>query len=279
MAKTLQDYKSSVKPIWCAKCGHYGVLNSLYRAFVELDIDPANAVTVSGIGCSSRLPYFVNAYGFHGVHGRALPTAMGVKVANPELTVVATGGDGDGLAIGIGHFPHACRRNVDITYVMMDNFIYGLTKGQASPTTHTGHAAKASPQGPSETPIDPATLAITFGATYVARCFSGQPAQTAAILNEAIAHKGFSFIHVLGPCATFYDTLQICREGTAQLEEGYDDTNKQSATATATSINPIYLGVLYKSDQPVHVQGQPTSSLPERAERMQRLDKVFANYV
>jgi 2-oxoglutarate ferredoxin oxidoreductase subunit beta len=131
---TLDFYKSDEKPTWCPGCGDFGVLASLYRAFAELDLDPAKTVVVSGIGCSSRLPGFVSTYGFHSLHGRPLPVAMGVKLANPDLTVIAVGGDGDGFAIGAGHFPHAARRNVDITYLVMDNEIYGLTKGQVSPT-------------------------------------------------------------------------------------------------------------------------------------------------
>ena len=129
------SFKSDLKPIWCPGCGDFGVLAAAYRAFAELDLDPDNTVIVSGIGCSSRFPGFVTTYGFHGVHGRALPTAMGVKLANPELDVIAVGGDGDGFAIGGGHFPHAARRNVDITYIIMNNQTYGLTKGQVSPTS------------------------------------------------------------------------------------------------------------------------------------------------
>ncbi len=252
----------------------------MFRAFTDLELEPADTVIVSGIGCSSRLPYFVSTYGYHGVHGRALPTATGIKIANPDLNVVVAGGDGDGLAIGAAHFTHTCRRNVDITYIMMDNFIYGLTKGQASPTTHPGHSTKSTPEGPLEIPLDPSVFAITFGATYVARCFSAQPAETANIMAEAIKHKGFSFVQVLSPCKTFYDTQQLCRETTAPLGEAvYDPSDHQAAIAAAMNTDPIYLGVLFNSDQPPHVEGQPLSSLPERAERMERLDKVFSKYV
>ena len=142
-----KDYKSDLKPIWCPGCGDFGVLAATYRAFAELDLDPDNTVVVSGIGCSSRFPGFVTTYGYHCVHGRALPTAMGVKMANPELEVIAVGGDGDGFAIGGGHFPHAARRNVDITYIVMDNEIYGLTKGQVSPTSLHDQKSPSSPYG------------------------------------------------------------------------------------------------------------------------------------
>jgi len=143
------DFKSDLKPIWCPGCGDFGVLASLYRAFAHLDLDPAKTVVVSGIGCSSRLPGFVSTYGVHTLHGRPLPVAMGVKLANPDLNVIAVGGDGDGFAIGAGHFPHAARRNVDITYLVMDNEIYGLTKGQVSPTSLTDQKAPSTPWGTS----------------------------------------------------------------------------------------------------------------------------------
>lgn len=223
----------------------------------------------------------MNAYGYHGVHGRALPTAMGMKLASPELTVVVVGGDGDGLAIGAGHFPHACRRNYDVTYVMMDNFIYGLTKGQASPTTHQGHVTKTTPEGPQELPLDPAVIAITFGATFVARCFSGQPAEMAATISQAIQHPGFSFIQVLSPCTTFYDTFQLCRETTSPLELGAHDTsNPREALDVAMEQQPIRLGVLYHNPQPaVQLRGKAKTERASRLERLQAVDALFEKYV
>lgn len=222
----------------------------------------------------------MSTYGYHGVHGRALPTAMGMKVANPDLNILVMGGDGDGLAIGAGHFPHACRRNMDFTYIMMDNFIYGLTKGQASPTTHPGHATKSTPEGPPELPMDPSVMAITFGASFVARCFSGQPAQMADIIAAGIQHKGFSFIQVLSPCTTFYDTYQLCRENTKVLDEGSHDISDQGqALQTALLQDPVRLGILYKADLPVRVFGQPMNARLGETERLEAVDKLFARYV
>ncbi|HYD29370.1 MAG TPA: thiamine pyrophosphate-dependent enzyme, partial [Azospirillaceae bacterium] len=159
---------------------------------------------VSGIGCSSRIPAYTNVYGYHGIHGRALPAAAGLKVARPDLTVVVTGGDGDGFSIGGGHFLHACRRNVDMTYVVMDNQVYGMTKGQASPTTDPDWTkSKLTPQGTGINPIQPISLALACGANFIARGFAGDPNEVARLISLGIKHPGFSVIHVLSPCVTF----------------------------------------------------------------------------
>lgn len=205
---------------------------------------------------------------------------MGIKIGNPDLNVVVMGGDGDGLAIGAAHFPHACRRNLDITYIMMDNFIYGLTKGQASPTTHQTKITKTTPEGPPEIPLDPSVFAITFGATFVARCFSAQPTVLSDILVQAIQHKGFSFVQVLSPCTTFYDTYQMCRENTDALLEGsHDIHNQNEALQVAIQRDPVRLGILYRAENhPVRVQGKPLAERLGHRERMQEIDKMFARY-
>ena len=199
-----KQYKSGVKPIWCPGCGHYSVLNAITKAFSALQQAPENSVLVSGIGCSSRLPAYVNSYGFHGVHGRALPVAAGLKVARPELNVIALGGDGDGFSIGGNHFLHACRRNVNIVYVVMDNEVYGMTKGQASPTTpeHWDHS-KLTPHGPEVRPFQPCAIALAAGASFIARGHSGDPNGLAKILFDAVQHPGFAFVQVLSQCVTF----------------------------------------------------------------------------
>ena len=179
------DFKSELKPIWCPGCGDFGVLASLYRSMADLDLDPSQTVIVSGIGCSSRLPHFASTYGIHTLHGRPLPVAMGVKLANPELTVIAVGGDGDGFAIGAGHFPHAARRNVDITYLVMDNEIYGLTKGQASPTSLYEQKAPSTPFGNPEDPLNPLALAISAGASFVARGASFNTKALTELITQA----------------------------------------------------------------------------------------------
>lgn len=199
------DYKSDLKPIWCPGCGDFGVLASLYRAFAQLNLDPAKTVVVSGIGCSSRLPGFVSTYGVHTLHGRALPVAMGVKLANPELTVVAVGGDGDGFAIGAGHFPHAARRNIDITYLVMDNEIYGLTKGQASPTSRRGTRTPSTPGGSVDAPLSALRLALGAGARFVARGIDTQQKVLPDILRRAHAHKGAALVEIIQNCIVYND--------------------------------------------------------------------------
>jgi 2-oxoglutarate ferredoxin oxidoreductase subunit beta len=197
------DYKSDVKPIWCPGCGDYHVLLSFTRAFAELGLVPEETVVVSGIGCSSRIPAYTKCYGFHGVHGRSLALATGLKVSRPDLTVVVASGDGDGYSIGGNHFLHACRRNIDMTYVVMDNRVYGMTKGQPSPTTEPDFDTALSPGGTGLSPFHPLVIALAAGANFVARSFSGDLNVTTSILVEAIRHPGFSFVEILSPCVTF----------------------------------------------------------------------------
>jgi 2-oxoglutarate ferredoxin oxidoreductase subunit beta len=197
------DYKSNVQPVWCPGCGDYHVLMSFTRAFAQLGLPPEQIAVISGIGCSSRIPAYTNCYGFHGVHGRSLALAAGLKVTRPDLTVVVASGDGDGYSIGGNHFLHACRRNVDMTYVVMDNRVYGMTKGQPSPTTEPDWDSDLAPGGTGVSPFHPLVIALASGANFVARAFSGSPNETADLLVEAIRHPGFSFIEILSPCVTF----------------------------------------------------------------------------
>jgi 2-oxoglutarate ferredoxin oxidoreductase subunit beta len=243
------DYKSEVKPIWCPGCGDFGVLSAFYKALADLNVDPANAVIVSGIGCSGRFPAFVEAYGFHGVHGRALPLATGVKMSNPDLTVAVVGGDGDAFSIGAGHLPHAARRNVDLTYVVMDNEIYGLTKGQPSPTSPHGMEKKAAPYGSPDTPINPILMALAYGATFVARGFSSRPKDVTELIKQGIRHKGFAFIQIFSPCVTFNDTYDHFRQLTANLPTDHDSSNRMVAMERAMSLDPLYLGVYYREER------------------------------
>lgn len=199
-----KDYKSDVKPIWCPGCGHFAVLSAITKALAQLALPREQVALVSGIGCSSRLPAYTHVYGFHGVHGRALPVATGLKTARPDLTVLVTGGDGDGFSIGGNHFIHACRRNLDLTYIAMDNQVYGMTKGQASPTTAPDWTrSKLTPHGTGLPRFNPAAIALAAGAGFIARGFSGDPGGLARLLVEAIQYPGFAFIHVLSPCVTF----------------------------------------------------------------------------
>ncbi len=244
-----KDYKSELKPIWCPGCGDFGVLASLYRAFAELDLDPLNTVVVSGIGCSSRLPGFVTTYGVHTLHGRPLPVAMGVKLANPELTVIAVGGDGDGFAIGAGHFPHAARRNIDVTYLVMDNEIYGLTKGQVSPTSLTDQKAPTTPWGNLETPLNTLAFAIASNASFVARGASFNTKTLTELIVQAIEHKGFSYIDAMSPCVIFNNTQESWKERVTDVEPDHDPADRVAAFDLALR-GGFKLGILYRELRP-----------------------------
>jgi len=211
-ALAAKDFKSDTKPVWCPGCGDYGVLTSLARALSDLGLRPESTAIVSGIGCSSRMPAYTTCYGFHGVHGRALPVATGLKISRPDLTVIAAGGDGDGYSIGGNHFLHACRRNVDFTYIVMDNHVYGMTKGQASPTTEPDWDNALTPGGSGLRPFQPLVIALASGANFVARAFSGDIVGTAAIIAEAIKAPGFSFVELLSPCVTFRPEQRAWKE-------------------------------------------------------------------
>lgn len=244
-----KQYKSDLKPIWCPGCGDYGVLAATFRAFSELGLDPDKTVIVSGIGCSGRFPGFVTSYGYHSVHGRALPTAMGVKMANPELEVIAVGGDGDGFAIGGGHFPHAARRNVDITYIVMNNEIYGLTKGQVSPTSQHDQKSPSSPYGNVESPLNTMATAIAADASFVARGASFKAKELTEMIIAAIGNKGFSFIDAYSPCTSFNNTTQIWKDGVKYLDEAHDPNDRAAAFARALE-DPMTLGVYYRNERP-----------------------------
>jgi 2-oxoglutarate ferredoxin oxidoreductase subunit beta len=243
---TPNEYKSGVPPVWCPGCGDYGVLASFLKAIAELRIPREQLTIVSGIGCSSRFPAFVEAYGFHGTHGRALPIATGIKMARPDLIVVTVGGDGDAFSIGMGHLPHAIRRNIDITYIVMDNEIYGLTKGQPSPTSPIGLEKKASPYGTAERPINPLQLVLAAGATWVGRGFSSKPKELTDLIKAAIQHKGFSFLQVISPCVTFYDTYEHFKSITKPLPPEHDPRDRLSALRYAMDEQNVYLGLFYE---------------------------------
>jgi 2-oxoglutarate/2-oxoacid ferredoxin oxidoreductase subunit beta len=220
------SFKGKIHPDWCPGCGDFSVLSALQTALFELGLKPHQVVTISGIGCSSNLPGFINTYGMHTLHGRSLAVATGVKMANHELKVICTGGDGDGFGIGGNHFMHTMRRNVDLTYIVMDNQIYGLTTGQTSPTSRKGMKTKSTPFGNVENPINPIPLAIVGGATYVARGFSGKQRHLVDLLKGAIQHKGFSLVDVFSPCVTYNkdNTYQFFNPRVKPLEESGHDT-------------------------------------------------------
>ncbi len=256
-----KDFSSGAHPIWCPGCGDYGVLNGLERALVTLGRPPHEIVLVSGIGCSSRLPGYMSCYGFHGVHGRALPAATGLKLARPDLEVIAVGGDGDGFSIGGNHFIHACRRNVDMLYLVMDNRVYGMTKGQPSPTTEPDWDSALTPGGIGIRAFNPISLAITAGANFVARGFSGDPKGLAALIVEAIKWPGFAFLEVLSPCITFrpeeFEWKSKVRHDAVAVHN-----DRGPAAAAALSDDGFSLGVLFRgTGAPTEVPIQAKSSL------------------
>lgn len=250
----LADFKTNEKSWWCPGCGDFGVLAALQRALVDLGRQPHEVALVAGIGCSGKIGNYINCYNFHVVHGRALPTAMGMKLANRDLTVLAAGGDGDGYAIGAGHFLHAVRRNVDITYIVMDNQIYGLTKGQVSPTSGEGFKTRTSPDGNIERPVRPMQLAIAAGATFVASGFSSDIRQLASLIKQGIEHKGFALINAYSPCVTFnkVNTYDWFKEVLVNLDEdeSYDATSRTMALQRLIETDEQVRGLVYKSDQP-----------------------------
>jgi 2-oxoglutarate ferredoxin oxidoreductase subunit beta len=255
------DYKSDYKPIWCPGCGDYTVLSSLTKALAMLQLPPHEVAVVSGIGCSSRIPAYTNCYGFHGVHGRALAAGTGLKVARPDLTVVVTGGDGDGYSIGGNHFLHACRRNVDLTYIVMDNHVYGMTKGQASPTTEPDWDNKLSPGGTGIRSFHPLVVALASGANFVARAFSGDPNGTAELIAQAIRHPGFSFVEILSPCVTFRPEQRGWKElvHKAPVPETADPARAARRIMTDDGFN---LGVLYAGRRPVYARPATATTAP-----------------
>lgn len=248
-----KDYLSELKPVWCPGCGDYGVLNALSLAFSALAFKPERLALVSGIGCSSRIPGYVHSYGFHGIHGRALPVATGLKLGQPELTVLVTMGDGDAYSIGGNHFLHAARRNLDLTCVIMDNRIYGMTKGQASPTTPLGDVTGTTPYGSIDPPLHPLVLALAAGATFAARGFSWDPKRLAALLVRGIQHHGFSVVDVISPCVVFRpeDRTGLRAQLTWNEEEAAVQ-DRFEAMKRAAAEGGRHLGIFYEERRPTY---------------------------
>ncbi len=244
------DLNIAEKPNWCPGCGNFGILLALKGAIVELNIEPENVAMVSGIGCSGKIPHWIRTYGLHGIHGRALPVASAIKLSNHELSVFAVGGDGDGYGIGMCHFIHTMRRNIDMTYVVHNNMIYGLTTGQTSPTSEKGTRTKSTPSGAIEVPVNPIALAISTGATFVARSFAGDVKHLQKMIVEAVKHRGFSLIDVLQPCVSFnrVNTYDWYKQRVYDLSTiGHDPANKMAAyTKSQEWGEQIPIGIFYK---------------------------------
>lgn len=224
-----KEYRSNIEPTWCPGCGDFGVVSALAKAFSEEKFDPTALELVSGIGCSSRLPLFMNAFGLHTAHGRAIPAAVGARLAKPEVPTIVTAGDGDLFSIGMEHFPHAARKNFNMTVIMMDNRMYALTKNQVSPTSRKGYKGSLTPYGNIDEPMNVLSFAIASGATFVAQSYSGNPKHLTEIIEAAVEHKGFSFVNVLSPCPTFnkIDTFKYYKGRLIDInkELGHDPTD------------------------------------------------------
>ncbi len=269
---TVNDYSGKIKPDWCPACGNFAQLSAIKNVLTELKIEPENVVVVSGIGCSSNLPEFIKAYGFHGLHGRLLPVASAVKWANRKLTVIGYGGDGDGFFEGTQHFFHTAKRNVDLTYIVSDNQIFGLTTGQASPTSEIGFISKTTPDGNIEKPVNPMTFALSAGATFVARSFSGDPKHLQEVVKKGIQHKGFSFIDVFSPCVTFNktNTYDYFRKRVYKYEAKDPSNFEEAYRAVQEWGDRIPIGVFYQ------VKGQSYEDLdPVTAEETALTERPY----
>lgn len=254
-APTAKDFRSTLKPIWCPGCGDYGVVTAVYRALAAIGRPPHEVAFISGIGCSSRIPGYTTAYGFNTVHGRALPIAQGIKIANPDLLVLVAGGDGDGFSIGGGHVPHAIRRNLDLTYIVMDNQIYGLTKGQLSPTSARGTKTASSLYGSIEDPVNPLLYVLAYGAGFVAQGIPSDLDGLSKLIEEAIRYPGFSFVNIQSPCVTYGDVENQMKAQKTRMkklsEMGHDPSNRIRAMELASEYSTeLYTGVFYRNPNP-----------------------------
>ncbi len=256
---TIQDYAEATTITWCPGCGNFGILTALRKALVALTIEPYQVLLVSGIGQAGKLPHYTKCHLLNELHGRTLPAAIGAKIANPELTVIAVGGDGDGYGEGGNHWIAAMHRNIDITYIVHNNQVYGLTKGQASPTSDFGFITKTTPEG-SWAPVNPIALAIASDASFVGRSFAGDIKHLSQLIRLAIEHKGFALLDVLQPCVSFNhkNTYSWYRERVYKLDEesGYDPGDRVAAFAKALEWGDrIPVGLIYRKERPTY-EGQ-----------------------
>lgn len=267
-----KDFNTKYQPTWCPGCGDYGIWAALKESFVKLGWRPDQFVVVYGIGCSGNMNDFIKSYGFHALHGRAIPNAIGIKLANHKLPVVCVVGDGDCYGEGGNHLIHAARGNFDMTVLVHDNRVYGLTTGQVAPTAQKGQKSKSTPAGIIEVPLNPLTLGITQGATFVAQGFAGDIPHLTNLIVKAVQHKGFSLVNILQPCVTFnkINTYQWFRERIYKLSAAYDSKNKIKALRVALKLgDKIPLGIVYQETRPTYEE-----SLPQIKEKPQVEQKL-----
>jgi 2-oxoglutarate ferredoxin oxidoreductase subunit beta len=281
---TVSDY-AGLKPAWCPGCGNFGILKALNRALIEMNIEPHRVLLVSGIGQAGKLPHYTRGNVFNSLHGRPVPPAIGAKISNPELTVIAVSGDGDAYGEGGNHFIHAARRNHDITYLVHNNQVYGLTKGQASPTSDVGFITKTTPYG-AASPVNPVALAIVSGASFVGRGFAGDIDHLSNLIKKGITHRGFALIDILQPCVSFNhkNTFQWYQERIYNLEdERYDPSDKKAALEKALIWgDEIPVGIIYEENLPVYEDQLPALSegpLVKQRIDPRRVEKLLAEFM
>lgn len=271
---------------WCPKCGNFGLLNTLKKTVAELDIHPGSLVMVSGIGQAAKAPHYFKTNVFNGLHGRALPPATAIKAANPSLTVIAESGDGDMYGEGGNHFIHTIRRNPDITNIVHNNMVYGLTKGQASPTSQPGFKTPVQVSGVILEPFNPLAVAIALDASFVARAYIGDKDQSKEILKKAIQHKGYALVDVFQPCVTYnrINTYEWFKNNTYYLDDSHDPGDKQQAFLKATESEKLPLGVFYRNtgkhtfEENIGIYKQDDRPLFKREPDMNKLQKLIEQF-
>ncbi|MFA6466981.1 MAG: 2-oxoacid:ferredoxin oxidoreductase subunit beta [Patescibacteria group bacterium] len=280
------DFNTSYKPSWCPGCGNFGIFIALKNALVELGLKPENVLLVAGIGCSGNVANFLKSYTWHSLHGRALPSAIGAKLANKDLTVIVMAGDGDGYGEGMAHFIHAVRGNANITYITHDNQLYALTTGQSAPTTEKGTKTKSTPDGLIDERANPMSLALAAGGGFVSRGFSGNANHLKELIKKAITHEGFSLVDVFQPCVTFnkVNTFKYFFDRLYNLDEkpGYDNTNILMAYQEALVWgDKIAYGLLYQNQRPSYDQGLPQlkgQALAKRLVKVKNIDQLVREF-
>jgi 2-oxoglutarate ferredoxin oxidoreductase subunit beta len=278
-------FELKIETAWCPGCGNFMILNALKKALHELELQPTKVLICSGIGQAAKLPHYLNSNTFNGLHGRAIPPATAAKLVNPELTVIAEGGDGDMYGEGGNHFLHAIRRNTDITVLVHNNQVYGLTKGQASPTSEPGFVTKVQTEGVKIGMMDPLTVALSLGCGFVSRAFSGDIPHLVNIIKEAVRHRGFSLVDILMPCVSFnkINTFAWYKQRVKKLEEnGHDPTDRNTAFSRAEEWgDEIPIGIFYQKERPSYgeeltvLEGKP---LIQREHNPQGIEKIFQDF-
>ena len=262
--KTIIDYTTKALPTWCAGCGDYGIITGVKQAFASMNLNPHNIVVIAGIGCGSLMPQWLKTYGMCTLHGRAIPVASGVKIANHHLKVLVNCGDGDALGIGIGHYAHFFRRNLDITIMIDNNGVYGLTKGQTAPTSQKGTQTSSTPHGSIEEYVNGLTLALNMGATFVARAYAGDLPNLTKILQAAMEHKGSAIVDILQPCVIFnkVETYQFYNEKVEKTDIMFE-TREEAYAFLQKPREKIPTGIFYREEKPTYEES--LSQLEEKA--------------